>query len=113
MTPTLDQLTSEHITVICDDWWNSILKAPVYQARLYIAGEPTSVRCHHNHKTPEATAKCQHRLFQEVTGNLATAFAVEQHPDGLLDIHYIGPDAYGNEVPRYIRFRWHDPKEDQ
>lgn len=110
MTPTLDQIAPGKMTVVCDDWWNTILKEQVYQARVCFDGEPTSIRCFHNHKTPEATTKCQRLILDEMTGYLETAHAVTTVDEDTFEIHYTGKDAYGDEGPRALRFRW---KEDE
>jgi hypothetical protein len=48
-------------------------------------------------------------MFAEMTAILDTAKAIENgEGDGLFDIHYIGPDAYGDRIDQYIRFYWKD-----
>ena len=105
--PTWDVVTD--MTVCCHESHNRILGQMVYKARVYFQGRPTSIDCLHNHKTPEATTKCQARMFAEMTAILDTAKAIENgEGDGLFDIHYIGPDAYGDRIDKYIRFYWKD-----
>jgi hypothetical protein len=107
MTPTWDVVTD--MTVVCHESHNRILGHSVYKARVYFQGRPTSIDCLHNHKTPEATVKCQTRMFAEMTAILDTAKAIENGEEpGLFDIHYIGPDAYGDRIDQYIRFYWKD-----
>jgi len=100
MTTTPTTLSPDRMTVICDDWHDFFLDRQVYQARVCFDQRPTSIRCMHNHTSPEATAKCCRNLLREFSDLLPQVTGVTVVSDDLFD-------ACADTTPLF-RFYWKD-----
>ena len=99
-TPTPATLASDRFTVICDNWQDPYLERQVYQATVCFDERASSIRCLHNHKSADATVKCQKALLTQFNRLLPRVTTVITVYD---DVY----EANAEDGPIF-RFYWQD-----
>lgn len=60
----------ETLAVIVERTHNTILKGPVYKARVYFGDVRTSLYCGHRHATPQIADRCASKLYADTMATI-------------------------------------------